>query len=1505
MGIQEQLAYLLDEQRGDYRKVVLHITCGPDANRRNWDKCQYEWIHEKMIRPFEDLPRGRRKRSSPNAYVPVIDQGSPRRARVASVAKNATAPSRHHAAASASRGPGDVAGWNGNNGSATVDNRNGYGSRGSTVLQLPSALTARNGRVPSKLRLSWDEDEEPRRQTYAHAGRGLFDGDGGGAGATRASDDVMSPNTAAIAGAATDADDALYLETVRAAEALLNDSDDSLSADGDVIGTHGNDDTAKLTNSYSNAASAVDAALGNDADDALGEGSGDEDGIKLPELDGEAFLQAVQAVDSALGDDQFSTGEGGEDEQNPLVEKNSGNDGDYEEETPIGVCNQDDLDDDEDAPADRETNETAKSMQSMLTDDGVRRSGLELPATPLRKGSWSQQEKESYHTAFSLFGKHWAKIAAYVGGRSPKACESFYHERYKNQKRSDSIDEHVGDQNGEPPGDFAVDLDDVHVSSGMKAYASAPFLMSPYLQSLAEITYTLTHDRRWTLGTGMEQLFQSDLSAVKALSRRYCLPLGRKLVTCSCVLCEDGSDATPQSYSRPTPITAEEEPRDRSLYLYSRLFHSEEESFPLDDVYSKYYAPAEDIVDDPNSPSAQRRRNSSFAMEDGIVEKYLAGVKELLVDVRALIDMRLARAHQRGTKSGKSAPLNEENEMVDRLFEAICLEYGKTRNPLAATKLKQVLKMKSNYVFQKLTRYQVPTHFRLRRKPALILRRCIRLYLCATSGPARLSGTSHSEWMSVLAADGSSVLARSGSGPRSFYEVQYPPLDFRLGVHSSSFTRSFRRCSIYDSIGERHLYEEQVFPSSAAFFIWEVCVELRANVDYLLDEYKRQRDGRRAEESDSYTCVDCFKLLTPRGRTNFLQEFLGDFQPTATMKDWLKKELKFCLNSVNEDSAKILVVVAVLGTAILSHRNQYISDEELALSRDRPWLRHLQWDGCLAQILYDIVPLFEENQLFHTATCLLETLVFGIAPYRMEKLGPYVLPHLEQSTRLAPLLLARQIRGEAVDMLIKATCQVYRIETVGIGEEFLRKTMFKAYRRSVVALCKSVVESAVDTCCVPFSAVRSLAKRLHRPLSVTLRGKSCYEARELGIRLENATNASSSVQEEFPWTLIVHKGYRDWKTDIDRVPLKAMAESGVDSPSAACSSEGRRFQLQLAIAFYNAERSPLLLRQGCKWTGWQGGGEKLLALFRILCYPLLGSDWGSYASPEYKRDSFSPSLVLTPYQEAPLDLFVGFNMQSQNHSQDDRRGSGNNPKRAGIYFRRRALIDEFLTKLSVMDSQALCDLVHEFVSDHVRFATKHQQSDPSLEQDVQQLRILSLVAAGCGGKQLSAVFRCLLFDYNTYCEGLPSLLLARVSVGDDDSAKSEALDLNEWLGEDFARTSHKSQDDHQDGADGKSSTRNDDRSEDRTPGSPPDFLPPRLDLLVSGRKVNVECAMLAVIENGRLEPCQEDWLNLLNRDGCARACKFEECSQSQVLDGVENEQNGTPTTTAAAAATSA
>jgi len=299
------------------------------------------------------------------------------------------------------------------------------------------------------------------------------------------------------------------------------------------------------------------------------------------------------------------------------------------------------------------------------------------------------------------------------------------------------------------------------------------------------------------------------------------------------------------------------------------------------------------------------------------------------------------------------------------------------------------------------------------------------------------------------------------------------------------------------------------------------------------------------------------------------------------------------------------------------------------------------------------------------------------------------------------------------------------------------------------------------------------------------------------------------------------------------------------------------------------------------------------ALFRIVCSaPLLGMDFGCTYSRMSERETQDISTVhLSPYQGAPFDLHVGFELGQAATSI------------GGFYARRVTTIRSFLEKLEKLGDQEAADLIFDSVAARLHYMHANQQKDPFLERDLNQIRTLSAVAAGFGGKQLAAIFRCFFFDYRHYSGGLPDLHLFRAVRVDPDSNGEEKIslvDLGEWIGESFSVEYQQAlaaqqaaailcdRDDEflgctkvgDSGGQANRFSRNgkhlsNSLNQKKIPSL--DMLPEKLRLHHEDRSVKVQCLMVEVkSSNDRLDARQEDWLNVLSREGHARVCKFED-----------------------------
>jgi VRR-NUC domain len=281
----------------------------------------------------------------------------------------------------------------------------------------------------------------------------------------------------------------------------------------------------------------------------------------------------------------------------------------------------------------------------------------------------------------------------------------------------------------------------------------------------------------------------------------------------------------------------------------------------------------------------------------------------------------------------------------------------------------------------------------------------------------------------------------------------------------------------------------------------------------------------------------------------------------------------------------------------------------------------------------------------------------------------------------------------------------------------------------------------------------------------------------------------------------------------------------------------------------------------------------------------------AYAQMSEQESQEHVTVHLSPYQSAPFDLHVGFEVRNTT---------------GGFYARRQHKVKLFLDKIESLRDQEVSDLIYDSIASRVQYMNTNKQKDPFLDRDMLQIRTLSAIAAGFGGKQLASIFRCFFFDYRHYSGGLPDLHLLRAAIVDPcqtTDGEVTLVDLGEWIGESFSQENQNSLAAHQAAAilcdrddeflgcskvgdsggqasrfsrNGKLLSNASMKATDQSKIPSLDSLPDKLQLEHKGHAVRVECMMVEVkSSNDRLDPRQEDWLNILDRYGNARVCKFE------------------------------
>ncbi|CAJ1942506.1 unnamed protein product [Cylindrotheca closterium] len=815
-----------------------------------------------------------------------------------------------------------------------------------------------------------------------------------------------------------------------------------------------------------------------------------------------------------------------------------------------------------------------------------------------------------------------------------------------------------------------------------------------------------------------------------------------------------------------------------------------------------------------------------------------------------------------------------------------------------------------------------PCCSRLREQPLTTLRRCFRLYLCATSGPGNMHGDDNTAWKSLPESHSKDLTKLPlqhlihPPGSNCWNKISCPGKDYRFKIISCNFLTAHEPLDLGCDENCGTKYDQklvQVFPTLESFSAWEITVDLRANVDYLMtlrdvlryNERKRSRQQNevRSDGDNEFelnfesVSVDFHDLLTPNGRERTLRKLCVDLEPKNLAIDTLieniendvgKLEAGFAAETsrkLHVECDKILAVVAVIALHTLAACNIHSIEQRLLLYEKRPWLRHLRWEGCLAYILWDTVKTLEckLDGFYELAVKALCVLLFGKAAMPSE-----LVTHTMQDATLMPLLLSRRTKGKAYERLTldylhhlrqmrKKKQQEATVHTkLGIKEKLTstkRKSRDYAARKKeptpnevVASFNKALIEVCVERAQIPFSAIRTLARRLKSPLKKTLEGRNSPEAAELGHRYSNDSDVSLATTDT---------QYSDWTPTTDHAVANSITTDG-DFVGRRCSyisfeensvNRGSLNVEGLAMEFYRTGRLPVVDRSAHSggWVGWHDEGGKVRQLWRILSScSVLGMDSGSKENiPTLEM----ATIHLTPYQSAPFDLHCGAEMNTGMVA------------RRGFYERRKHLIEAFLNEVASLKPSEVADLVYKSVQNRFVFSSGH--SDPTLRLDIKQVRSLSLLAAGMGGTLLSAICRCFFYDYRHYSGGLPDLTLLRVL------SEGNVVDLGEWVGEGF----------HPDNQKGESVLDDRDseflgcnkvgdsrmiRGQRKTQSSIDNqcsqeklTMPPRLDLSWNGSPVTVECMFSEVKSaNDRLDARQEDWLNILDIHGNARVCKF-------------------------------
>ena len=831
------------------------------------------------------------------------------------------------------------------------------------------------------------------------------------------------------------------------------------------------------------------------------------------------------------------------------------------------------------------------------------------------------------------------------------------------------------------------------------------------------------------------------------------------------------------------------------------------------------------------------------------------------------------------------------------------------------------------------------TCFRLREEPLVTLRRACRIYLCAGDGSGSMRSNGSNAW--IPATDPSTFFTLQRTEEKAllkgictlpdppnvapWHQVVFHGLNYRMGMTFHQFTSKYIHIPLCDSLQDGDIACEdsrkytEIFDSIAMFKMWEICAELRCTVDYLTEwnrlilyadrkiiaASKKTQEAKIDIKDRLNPCIgDDLDLMSIEGRSQLLKRLVGPCSPIEikslhnkieriiqTLQRSAENEIPQGTRKGNTFLTEAEHMIASLGVVChqaLIYRLSHLPSSEIHSFTERPWLRHLFPASVIAYILWDCVETMEKRGFHHVAVQFLETILFGFQVYQEEDQWKHdnCLKWNETNpliSHVSHILLSRRVRGKAFERLL--IDKKHALKTITPKKKTQKSRKMSCIVETFTLDC---IPTIASTSSVPFCFIRKFSRRVKRPLLALLQNSWSVEMLELGIRLEDGDISKSGSTAYKEWAPITDTSIANSiQNDSDRGSTRCSYISNEESDEVHYI---RSLNVEeLAIEEYAAGRLPIDTNDEIHkqhrggWKGWHCEGVHVRVLFRILCSDVLLGHCCNDKAVENR------TIFLNPYQVAPLDLHVAHGVVHDMQSSKSVRG---------FYERRRKEIEAFLTKLEDMSPQDLCDLVFHSISSRIETAKKlgtRFLKDQRLCKDAQQVKTLSMLAAGFGGKVLASMFRLLSFDYRHYGAGLPDLLLVRAFTKDKEPCNSgsdkeidtmKLLNLSDWVGEVFQKSPTNTSgilDDIDEEflggslseKQGVSSTTNNRKSNNSKAITLNDIISEKLLLTYNDAPVMVECMFVEVkSQSDKLDGRQEDWLNILDRYGSARVCKF-------------------------------
>jgi hypothetical protein len=233
-----------------------------------------------------------------------------------------------------------------------------------------------------------------------------------------------------------------------------------------------------------------------------------------------------------------------------------------------------------------------------------------------------------------------------------------------------------------------------------------------------------------------------------------------------------------------------------------------------------------------------------------------------------------------------------------------------------------------------------------------------------------MRGSGTNGWRSIRTVHARNIpMAKviSPPGEHTWHQIQYPGLSLRFGLSSACFLDAYVPLAAnQNQVIDSKLQMEQVFSNKHEFVRWETCVELRANVDYLVEltELLRSDARRRAlgktprHRNDRSVATngtfDYMALLSHSGREAILNVLVegGD---KGVICRFIDSDIQESLTALETKSEKVLGAIGVMALHVLRARYSSESKNGDHATSNRPWLRHMSWCSCLAYLLFDIM----------------------------------------------------------------------------------------------------------------------------------------------------------------------------------------------------------------------------------------------------------------------------------------------------------------------------------------------------------------------------------------------------------------------------------------------------------------------------------------------------------------------------------------------------------------------